>query len=86
MLHPGRDSSPASSSRDAAGVSDHETRPTKINALVRFYPAAIVTGVAFLAISLWAFEGWHKITGAFWAGLVLFWTQQYRRYRASTQG
>jgi Flp pilus assembly protein TadB len=85
-LHSGHEPAPSSSPHDGVLVRNHETQPAKLSALVRFYPAFIAMGVVFFVISLWTFEGWHKITAAFWAGLVLLWTQQYRRYRRSTQG
>ena len=66
-------------------MNDREGWTIKINGLVRFYPVFIVMGVVFFVLSLWVFDGWRKITGALWVALVLLWTQQYRRYRASAR-
>ena len=38
-------------------------------------------GVVSFIVSLWLFEGWHKLAALLWAGLILLWVQQYRRWR-----
>ncbi len=53
---------------------------------MRYHPAFIAMGVLFFVISLWAMEGWRKLTALLWVALVISWAQQYRRWRRSTRG
>ena len=53
---------------------------------MRYYPAFIAMGALFFVISLWAMEGWRKLTAILWVVLVILWAQQYRRWRRSTRG
>ncbi|WP_432524275.1 hypothetical protein [Kineococcus sp. SYSU DK006] len=67
-------------------MSERDQHPTKPSALVRYHPAFIAMGVLFFVISLWAMEGWRKLTALLWVALVISWAQQYRRWRRSTRG